>query len=49
MEAKTGAIHEIVSRLIALDPYPIVLFGSVASGTEELRSDIDLRVVLDSE
>ena len=49
MEAKTGAIHDIVSRLIALDPYRIVLFGSVASGTEELGSDIDLLVILDSE
>ena len=49
MEATTGAIHDIVSRLIALDPYRIVQFGSVASGTEELGSDIDLLVILDSE
>ena len=49
MEAKTSAIHDIVSRLIALDPYRIVLFGSVASGTEELGSDIDVLVILDSE
>lgn len=49
MEAKTGVNHDIVSRLIALDPYRIVLFGSVASGTEELGSDIDLLVILDSE
>lgn len=49
MEAKISTIQDIVSRLITLDPYRIVLFGSVASGTEESGSDIDLLVILDSE
>jgi predicted nucleotidyltransferase len=49
MEGMTSAIHDIVSRLKALDPYRIVLFGSVASGTEELGNDIDVLVILDSE
>ena len=49
MEAKTSAIHDIVSRLIALDPYRIVLFGSYAMKAEDSESDIDLLVILDSE
>ena len=49
MEARTSTIHDIVSRLMTLDPYRIVLFGSVASRTEELGSDIDVLVILDSE
>ena len=49
MDAKINDIHDIVSRLMALDPYRIVLFGSVSLGTEELASDIDLLVILDSE
>ena len=49
MDARTSDIDDIVSRLMALDPYRIVLFGSVASGTDKLGSDIDLLVILDSE
>ena len=49
METKTNAIHEIVSRLRVVDPFRIVLFGSLALETEELDSDIDLLVILDSE
>ena len=49
MEAQTGDIHDIVSCLMALNPYRVLLFGSVALGTEKLGSDIDLLVILDSE
>ena len=45
----TSTIHEIVSHLRTLDPFRIVLFGSHALETEELESDIDLLVILDSE
>ena len=48
MEARTGNVSDIVSSLKALDPYRIVLFGSVALGTDSLASDIDLLVILDS-
>ena len=34
---------------MALNPYRVLLFGSVALGTEKLGSDIDLLVILDSE
>ena len=46
METKTNAIHEIVSRLRVVDPFRIVLFGSLALETEELESDIDLLVII---
>jgi len=49
MEAKTSDVNDIVLRLIALQPYRIVLFGSVASGLGPPGSDIDLLVILDSE
>ena len=49
METMTSTINEIVSHLRAIDPFRIVLFGSHAFETEELESDIDLLVILDSE
>ena len=49
METRNDDIHAIVSRLLTLDPYRIVLFGSHATGTEKSGSDIDLLVVLNSE
>ena len=49
METKTGDVNDIVMRLMALQPYRIVLFGSVASGLGASGSDIDLLVILDSE
>ena len=42
-------IEEIVAKLVILDPYRIILFGSQASGTYTEDSDIDLFVILDSE
>ena len=48
MESKDKAIDYIVSRILTLDPYRIVLFGSRVSGMEDSESDIDLLVVLDS-
>ena len=49
METGTSNIRDIVSRLLTLDPYKIVLFGSYASEGEGSGSDIDLLVILDSE
>ncbi len=49
METITSTINEIVSHLRAVDPFRIVLLGSHALETEELESDIDLLVILDSE
>ncbi len=49
METRTNYIDNIVSRLLTLDPYKIVLFGSHAIETQGEESDIDLLVILDSE
>ena len=49
METRTNYIDNIVSRLLTLDPYKIVLFGSHAIETQGEGSDIDLLVILDSE
>ena len=49
MKTGTNDIRDIVSRLLACDPYRIVLFGSYALGMEDSGSDIDLLVILDSE
>ena len=49
MKTRTNDIRDIVSRLLACDPYRIVLFGSYALGIEDSGSDIDLLVILDSE
>ena len=39
--------HEIVERLMPLDPEKIILFGSYAYGTPNEDSDIDLFLVKD--
>ncbi len=49
MEARSGAIREIVSYLSTIDPFRIVLFRSHAMATQDSESDIDLLVILDSE
>lgn len=51
MNTKTNAdyIDRIVSRILVLDPYKIILFGSRAAETSTAESDIDLLVILDSE
>jgi len=50
MDAKTASnLDYIVSRLLSVDPYRIVLFGSAASGERGAESDIDLLVILDSQ
>ena len=49
MNSYAEYIEEIVAKLILLDPYKIILFGSQASGTYTEDSDIDLFVILDSE
>lgn len=45
----TSDLDEIVSRLLGVDPYRIVLFGSAAAGEQNTESDIDLLVILDSQ
>ncbi|MCY3555684.1 MAG: nucleotidyltransferase domain-containing protein [Gemmatimonadetes bacterium] len=47
--AQTNTVNNIVTRLLTLDPYRIVLFGSHAMDREHLESDVDLLVILDSE
>ena len=42
-------IEDIKNRLKVLSPAKIILFGSYASGTSRVDSDIDLIVVLDKE
>ena len=42
-------LEEIKRRLKEIEPYKIILFGSVAVGNSDEESDIDLIVVLDSE
>ena len=42
-------LDDIVSCLLTVDPYRIVLFGSLAAETGSSESDIDLLVILDSE
>ena len=50
MERKiNSSLDQIVSRLLTVDPYRIVLFGSLAAGMEKAESDMDLLVILDSE
>ena len=49
MEARSSAIHEIVSQLSTIHPFRIVLFGSHVMKVEDSESDIDLLVILDSE
>src|SRR6056297_2563156 len=42
-------LDDIKTRLEKIEPYKIILFGSVAVGNSDEESDIDLIVVLDSE
>ena len=42
-------LDDIKMRLEEIEPYKIILFGSVAMGNSDEDSDIDLIVVLDSE
>lgn len=42
-------MNNLVTRLLTLDPYRIILFGSHALNRDRLESDVDLLVILDSE
>jgi uncharacterized protein len=42
-------LDDIKTRLEEIEPYKIILFGSIAMGNSDEESDIDLIVVLDSE
>ncbi len=48
MEEIRKYITRIIEQLKAIDPYLIILFGSVADGSENENSDIDLLVILNS-
>lgn len=48
MEEIRKYITRIIEQLKAIDPYLIILFGSVSDGSENENSDIDLLVILDS-
>lgn len=47
MTVKNPYIDEIMEKLVALDVYKVILFGSYANDTEDEESDIDLLIVLD--
>ena len=49
MNTSAEYIEEIVEKLLCLDPYRIVLFGSRASETCTESSDFDFLIVLDSD
>ena len=44
-----GYIPQIVESLKEIEPFQIYMFGSVARGTENQDSDIDLAVILNSD
>ena len=41
-------IDELVLLLKPSDPYRIILFGSHATGNQDINSDIDIMVILDN-
>ena len=49
MDNLKGYLPQIVESLKEIDPFKIYMFGSVARGTENQDSDIDLAVVLNIE
>ena len=49
MKMTNANLDDIVSCLLTVDPYRIVLFGSLAAETGGAESDSDLLVILDSE
>jgi predicted nucleotidyltransferase len=44
-----GILNNLISSLMASDPYKIILFGSYANGNKTENSDIDLMVILDND
>lgn len=42
-------LPKIITSLKSIDPYRIILFGSVAQGREKENSDIDLVVILNED
>lgn len=49
MNSLKGYLPEIVESLKEIDPFRIYMFGSVARGTDNQDSDIDLAVILNIE
>ena len=46
---KNKYLKQIIEKLKTVNPYKVILFGSVVKGEEGEESDIDLIVILDSE
>jgi predicted nucleotidyltransferase len=49
MKKHRDYLEEIKNRLKKIDPYKVILFGSVANGANDEESDIDIVVILDSD
>ena len=41
-------LPDIIKSLESIDPYKVILFGSLAEGNEREYSDIDIAVIIDS-
>ena len=49
MKTLSDYLVEIIKNLMTVNPYKLVLFGSVSEGAAQNDSDIDLLVILDSD
>jgi predicted nucleotidyltransferase len=49
LQTRANYLESILSSLKAVDPFKVVLFGSMARGTAHEWSDYDLLVILDTE
>lgn len=49
MEELKSYLPAIIDSLKKLDPYRIIIFGSVAQDTENENSDIDIAVIIDND
>lgn len=49
MDKLKGYLPKIIESLKEIDPFKIYMFGSVANGTDNEDSDIDLAVILNSD
>ena len=48
-ELDNNFLNELRDRLIRVDPFRVILFGSYAEGTATDTSDIDLAVILNND
>lgn len=49
MDKLESYLPRIVESLKVIDPYKIIIFGSVANGTDKMFSDIDIAVIINKE